>query len=273
MSLLELDGFKEIAMKALWCGLPNFSVGAAPHEGGWVLRARTRDAAVRSDLVDPSAVLAWLADGFERFSGPFSGGDEGSADLDFRAWGMPLVLRRDGLRIDLLVEGRSPQVETRESVLVVESVLTLGEILVRIGADAASSELWRRASESCLLFAAAPEDGSFSSDPAETERLARWSAAGLGHRYEDYLLAAEWLTARQRLFAVKALESEPSPREWMAAWMPDVPAAEVVAEMVERAAAAFGETPADLREEALSMRNIDARQLLVFRRFYGPIPD
>lgn len=273
MSLLEPDGFKENAMKALWCGLPNFSVGAAPHEGGWILRVRTRDAAVRSDLVDPSLVLSWLAKGFERFSGPFSGVEADPAALDFRRWGMPLVVRRDGLRIDLLVDGRPPQVETRESVLVVESVLTLGTILMEIGADVTSAEMWRKATVSCLLFAAAPEDGSFSSDPVETERLARWSAAGLGHRYEDYLLAAEWLTARQRLFAVKALEAEPSPQEWSAERIPELPEAEVVAEMVEKAAAAFDESPADLREEALAMRNIDARQLLVFRRFYGPVFD
>jgi hypothetical protein len=261
-----------MTMTALWSGTPrNFGIGARVLDDEWILSARTIRATVRSDPVRPEEVLEWLCDVFPQFSGPFSEIEVEECEIDFRRWGMPLALHRRGLRIDILVEGHPLQVERVESVLVVEALLTLGEIMVAIGVGSDAAARWGKVKDSCLLFASAPEDGSFAFSLEEMDRQASWAAKGLGHSLEDYVLAAEWLTARQRLFAVGQLDREPSPDEWAVRTIPALPAPEVVREMLEKAAAAFDETVEDVRSEALAMRNMDARQVLVFRRFYGPI--
>jgi hypothetical protein len=182
---------------------------------------------------------------------------------------MPLSLHRRGLKIELLVEGRPPQIEYVESVLIVEAILTLGEIMIALGGDPSAAARWAEVKDSCFLFASSPEDGSFDVSLDEMDRQAIWSAKGLGHSHEDYVMAAEWLTSRQRLFAVGQLDCEPSPDEWAVRKIPTLPEPHVIREMVEKAAAAFDETADDVRKEALALRNMDARQTLVFRRFYG----
>jgi hypothetical protein len=261
-----------MTMTALWSGTPqNFGIGARLVDDEWIMSARTIRAAVRSDPIRSEEVLDWLCEVFPRFSGPFSEIEVEECEVDFHRWGMPLALRRHGLRIDVLVEGHPAQIERVESVLIVEALLTLGEIMVVIGVGSDATARWETVKDSCLLFAAPPEDGTFDVSSEELDRQARWSAKGLGHSIEDYVLAAQWLTSRQRLFAVGQLDNEPSPDEWAVRTIPALPSPEVIKDMLEKAAAAFDETVEDVCEEALALRNMDARQVLVFRRFYGPV--
>lgn len=257
--------------KRLWGGTSNFGFGVCCESGEWRLEAYADDARAHGNPgIDPDAVLNWLCDVFGGFSGPFSGSSVEEFELDFRRWGMPVLVRRAGLRVDIEIEGRRPRCMLRESVLVVEAVLTLGEALVAAGAGTEAAGRWSDVKDSCLLYAYAPEDGSFEEVPGEVEAVGRWSSEGLGQDFAYYKQAAEWLTARQRLYAAGLVAAEPSPDEWNVEAALVLPDASVVDRMLDEAALATDEDVRSLRREALSTRNFDARQVLVFRRWYGP---
>lgn len=267
---------REGVVRALFGGtFSSFGLGVRSVGDAWILVAHTVSGTMSGDPIEPADLLDWLCDVFVPFAAPFSNGDVEETQIDFRGWGIPLSLRRVGLRVEVLPAELPAQVEERESVLVVETLLTLGEICLSLGACGSPAERWSSIKASCLLFAAAPDGDeagwSLGWDLAEITREAGWAAGQLGQALEDYVAAAEWLTSRQRLFAVGKLAGEPAVEEWSVMSIPDLPSREAIARMVEEAAAAFDETLETLRCEALATRNVDARQVLVFERFYGPL--
>jgi hypothetical protein len=208
---------------------------------------------------------------FRAFSGPFSGSPDESKEFDLGALvGEPdLRLVRQNLFIRL--KGRDGA-EVRfgsESVVVLEILLALGNELAMRSSNTELAAAWRRIAELCELLPMAAEN--WFEGPSEERILgeAEWYARRIGQDVGYYVAAAKWLRARQFLFAIGEAPSEPTPGEYDPSTRLDLPTSVKIDALVARAAVVAKQDIPFFIIDAISDRNISARQEVVFRRWYG----
>lgn len=223
-------------------------------------------------LMDIDAALSALVVSWREIAGPFheAGTPSGSFDLSALVEDPfpPVTLVRDGVfcRID---DGNVRVGLGGHSVVVVEVLLRLGQILAEASRDADLKKAWSECRRGTDLLPFETSVGFEYRPEGEMEEETEWYARKFGQSPADYARAAEWLTARQRLYGFLG-EGKDIPYK---VWKPDalpkgLPGREAVDELVRRAAEAEGIAPDELSRQAVHDRNIEARQIAVYRRWY-----
>lgn len=223
--------------------------------------------------VEPDAALAVLARAWPVVAGPFTEGGEPEGRFNLSslvAGDMPeVVIDRKGVFSSVEADGRRSDLDTH-SVVAVEVLMRLGEILASETADEALKAKWTAAVSRTLLTPFLTQIDFDRHVDGEEDRETEWHASQLGQSLGDYSLAARWLQARQLLYAVKGEGSDVPCDEWKASVLPEgLPGEAEVDALVARAAAAFGTSAEELARDAVYLRNSDARQMLVYSRWYG----
>jgi len=223
-------------------------------------------------IVDVEAALSALTVSWRDIAGPFheNGTPAGSFDLSSLVEDPfpPVMLTRDGAycRID---DGHVEVDLGGHSVVAVEVLLRFGEILAEASKDADLKAAWRECRRGTDLLPFETNVGFEYRPEGEMKEETEWYARKFGQSPEDYVRTAEWLTARQRLYGILG-EGEDIPYQ---AWKPDalpegLPGRDEVDALVRRAAEAEGIDPAELALQAVHDRNLEARQIAVYRRWY-----
>lgn len=215
--------------------------------------------------------MASLVDRFEALAGPFSGNEDETSvfDLGSLVGRQDLLLARRGRFIRL--KGRDGA-EIRfgsESVIVLEVLAGLGNELAARTGDAALARAWKEIADHCEILPMEPENWFERVSEGKVLAEAEWYASRVGQDVGYYVAAAKWLRARQFLFAMKELPSEPTREEYDLSGRLDLPDPEEIESLVAAAAAGASQDVAEFVLDAVSDRNISARQDVVFRRWYG----
>jgi hypothetical protein len=246
----------------------------------------------------PDDALLFLAAHWPAISGPYSGSSSQDVEIDLAnllaGKTAPIVMRRSGVFIGF--DGIRPRIDLgSHSVVVIECLLRLGDLLHDIVDNDNLKASWQKAKARTQLFPMAEErydrandavaTGS-SSFPSDTDLASnswsiasrefwaetKWLAKQLGQTLVEYGSIAYWLTARNLLAATGGAEVAPTSDEW--AWdtmerPPALPPFEVIAEMLHRAAKAIGTDDNSVAQDALFDRNSWARQIVVYKRWFG----
>jgi hypothetical protein len=215
--------------------------------------------------------LAALCDNWEAISGPYSGLDAADASFDFNelVTDCPVsgILHRHGAEIRFEGEFGEARPESDSPIVI--------EVLLAVGNDLAHDTLpelagrWRALAAETQLPPAIEED--YDNDaPSRHDAETAFYAKALGHDLDQYRRAAMWLHARQLAFAVRAPGySEPTREEIDVLTIPDSTPSEpeidaIYALSIEKIGSSLDEE----KQNAVHSRNIDARQQVVFRRFF-----
>ncbi|RWL22512.1 MAG: hypothetical protein EOR63_32255 [Mesorhizobium sp.] len=222
--------------------------------------------------VEIDEALSALITSWPEIAGPFSenGTPAGSFDLSrlVDASLPPVILVREGVFSAVEIDGEWIELEGH-SVVAVEVLLRLGEILSGMSDDQALKQAWRECRNATDLL---PFDTNIEFEfrpEGEMEEETEWYARKFGLAADDYARAAEWLTARQRLYGIKGEGNDIPYTEWSPSSLPEgLPDRETVKALVKRAAEAEGVEAEELSLDAIHDRNMEARQIAVYRKWY-----
>lgn len=224
--------------------------------------------------VDRDTLLSALVSFWPKIAGPYAGfpGAKFQMDLSMLAGYLPegkVHYVRDGYEVSFPFTNHSKELGS-ESVIPVEVLLALGN-LIASDAPPHLKALWNRASSQTELppFSLSRwEDMGQPGDDAENET--DWYARALGQDGETYRRAANWLHARQLAFAIGHPDhTEPTAAEYDVRTVPDhLPSDSDIDAIYALSASKLDSTVDDLRKQAIAQRNIDARNVRVFRRFF-----
>jgi hypothetical protein len=225
--------------------------------------------------LDPTHALQFLCDHWLEIAGPFVQGGTETAKLDlsglFATPPRPVIMSRTGLFIGFdfnpLVTDMSSS-----SVIVIECLLQLGDLLADIVKTGTAVHAWRqfRAVTDLAPFGAEIEFGRY-----ELNEEINYYSKHLGLSQDDYVRWAVWVHANHLLWAYRDSEAKlrPEPLDTFLAAPTELPSdlplkADVDA-LVAAAAEEAGCSAERIVEDALHSRNSDARQIVVYRRWYG----
>lgn len=240
----------------------------------WPVSEVDFDALEQPRDLDPQHALEFLCDNWLDIAGPFveGGSDDAAIDLSglFKVKTQPVVMTRKGTYIGF---DFSPLYNDAggESVVVVECLLQLGDLLAQgpvNGDTVARWRDWRKATD-LLPFGIETEFGRYE----EPEAVAYFSRI-LGLTAEGYIRWAVFAHADHQLWAYRDSEQKlrPEPRDTFfeaPRQLPDtVPDQETVDKLLAEAAEECGQSITDLWEEAVDIRNTDARQVAIYGRWY-----
>lgn len=223
-------------------------------------------------LMDTDAALSALVSSWREIAGPFHEAGTPSGSFDLSAFVEdpfpPVTLSRNGVFCQ--VDDGNVRVDLGgHSVVAVEVLLRLGQILAEASRDAGLKKAWSECRRGTDLLPFETNVGFEHRPEGEIEEETEWYARKFGQSPADYARAAEWLMARQWLFGILK-EGEDIPCE---VWKPDtlpegLPDQDVVDALVRRAAEAEGVDAREFALQAVHDRNIQARQIEVYRRWY-----
>jgi hypothetical protein len=224
--------------------------------------------------LDPQHALQFLCDHWPEIAGPFveGGRDEAVIDLSglFKTKTKPVIMTRKGPYIGF---DFSPLYTDAggESVVIIECLLQLGDLLAKAPVDPYTAARWRdwRKTTDLLPFGIETEFGRYE----EPEAVSYFSRI-LGLSKEDYVRWAVFAYADHQLWAYRDSEQNlrPEPRDSFfedPRKLPDaLPDQETVDKVLAEAAEECGQSVTDLWEEAVDIRNTDARQVAIYGRWY-----
>lgn len=246
------------------------SMGAIPHvprhlESVSILRKA-------EIMMSPDAALMMICERFPSLAGRFAGDRSEVGEFDVGVLvGIPApVLRRDGLFIRVVDNEQRELAFRSESVIVLEVIIALADELAAMSPGGDGASRWLEIKKRCELFPF-PRDRWGEKDVGAEESVpeARWYAEKLEQSFEYYRSAAIWLSARQQLHGLEHLAVEPSQREWRVDMVLDVPDEAELLSLTDRVCRLTGRSPCEFIDDALASRNVDARQEVVYRRWYG----
>lgn len=267
--------------EAFHVGIPMFYVGLERADDGDRLevgaafdgRYRNIPGAFRKERLvgGIDGAIAAFIDGFDALAGEFSGNvdNEGSFDLGSLVGQNDLKLVRRGRFIRLVGKGDAEIRFSSESVIVLEVMVALGNEMARLSSSDEMREAWRKVADRCDVL---PMDAEHWFEAAPLEKIlaeAEWYAGHIGQDLKYYVDAARWLRARQILYAMGELASEPTREEYDSAARLDLPPTAEIDGLVARAADGMKQPVDEFAADAISDRNICMRQEVVFRRWYG----
>ena len=265
-------------------GMECFSISAEKREGRLLLSGMV-PAAGRGYLdfwkprrlpADPEYALSALCDGWTAIAGPFHAAGEPAGTFDLSllvgGWQPGAMLVRDGLFSSVVVGGHRHDLEVH-SVAAVEVLLKTGDILASDCAGEATKGRWAALKAETRLTPFPSLNAEMESDPADHAADTAWYALQVGQNPETYRQAAVWLHARQVLFGYLGEGQSMPAGEWNPEHVPEgLPSAQAIQDLASRAARATGESDEDFARSALFTRNMDARQKVIYARWYGARP-
>jgi hypothetical protein len=225
-------------------------------------------------IVDRDVLLSALISFWPKIAGPYAGFSAAKCMVDLSALAgyLPdgkVYFVRDGYEVSFPFMTHVVELGS-ESVIPVEVLLALGNVLA---ADAPPhlQAIWRRASIQTDLppFPLSRiEDMGRPQDDADNE--VGWYAAALGQDVETYVRTASWLHARQLAFAVgHPDQTEPTQAEYDVHNVPALlPTNEEIDAIYSLSAKKLRSTVNELRTQAIDQRNMIARNITVFRKFF-----
>lgn len=248
-----------------WVGLSEYGMEPAPLFGEEGVQVKAEEG------------LVFLAAHWPSIAGVFGdyGIDEAEIDLSGIAISAinPVTFIRRGVFIGF--EQAKPRTDLEShSVVVVECLLKLGDVLAQNVQNSTVLAAWDKAKSRTHLFPFAID--TFGMDEALAKEQitaeARWLAQQMGETFEQYALLAKWVEATSDLSAVDPAIKQPdvAQRQILKASLPDET---TVKDLVSRAAAValpqLSKTIGEYELDALSMANSQARQHVVYGRWYG----
>lgn len=246
------------------------SVGAVPHVPKHLESLKLlRETRIEGS---PSEALSKICDGFLSLAGRFAGddSDEGEFALKMLVAEDAPILRRKGIFIRIVDKSGQELAFRSESVIILEVIMALADQLASMANDVFVVARWAEIRSRCELFPFPRNNwGEDTNDNETTFAEGRWYASKLGQSYEYYRGAAVWLRARQHLFSFELVNVEPSAREYRVDFLLDLPEEDELMALVTEVCALSGAARQDFIADALNARNIDARQEVVYRRWYG----
>lgn len=240
----------------------------------------------------PDDALLFLTAHWPAISGPYSGASSADTEIDLAAMLVdkhpPIIMRRSGVYIGF--DAIRPRIDLGVySVVVIECLLRLGDIIYSIVENENLKSAWAKAKSLTQVFPMAEErydrdedEAAFEVDPliafkatsADIEfwQETEWLAKQLGQPVVEYCAIAYWLDARNILAATDQSETAPTSEEW--AWdtmegPKDLPLLDDVIAMLHRAAGVIGNDASSVARDAISNRNSWARQIAVYRKWFG----
>jgi hypothetical protein len=246
----------------------------------------------------PDDALLFLTAHWPAITGPFSGSSSEDVEIDLANLlaenPAPIIMRRSGVYIGF--EAIRPRIDLEShSVVVIECLLRLGDLLHDMVDNENLKLSWQKAKARTRLFPMAEERYDQESNPIPAHSVfipsddamasgnlgahaqefweeTRWLAKQLGQSLVEYGSIAYWLTARNLLAATDGSEVAPTAEEW--AWdtmeKPSrLPSFETIGDMLHRAAEEIGTDITLVARDALFDRNSIARQLVVYKRWFG----
>lgn len=222
--------------------------------------------------VDIDKALSTLIASWKEIAGPFH--EDGTASGSFDLSSListpfpPLTLNRNDTFIH--IDGKHARIDLEQhSVIAVEVLLRIGEILTSMSQDTELNRAWSECRRKTDLLPFETNVGFEFRPEGEMEEETAWYAGKFEQTPEDYKRAALWLTARQRLFGILK-EGEDLPYQiWKPTSLPEgLPNHDTVDVLVHRAAKAEGVDVTEFSREAIHARNLEARQIAVYRRWY-----
>lgn len=228
----------------------------------------------QSHDLDVEHALRFLIVHWLDIAGPFSRGGSQKAEIDlshlFSQRLPPVRMKRDGIYVGFDFMHLKSDLNSH-SVIVIECLLQLGDLLASIVDSAALRSEWRdrRLNTDLLPFGVEVEFGKYEQDGAVS-----YYARHLGHSPEEYVRWAVWDYARRLVWADSDVASRgPEPIETFftePAVLPfNLPSQFELDRLVEQASEMSGICLQKLVEDAIENRNCDARQIVVYRRWYG----
>lgn len=225
--------------------------------------------------MDRDTLLSALISFWPKIAGPYAGfpATRFLIDLSLLAGFLPqgkVHYLRDGFEVSFSFVSHSVELGS-ESVIPVEVLLGLGNLL---SSDAPThlQALWKRASAQTQLPPFSLSRLEDMSQPEEDEASeTEWYARALGQDVNTYCRVANWLHARQLAFAVGHPNhpEEPTQAEYDVRNVPEnlMEDADIDA-IYALSAPKLGYTIDELRRQAVGQRNVFARNVTVFRRFF-----
>lgn len=219
-------------------------------------------------------VLSSLIQRWHSLFSPFSSGTLAGFEIGFDdLFGVrpivPVVFMRKGKFISIKCDNDLVEMGP-ESVCLAEIFLGFGNLLAT-HAEKTLADNWRSTvSDTDLPPFAALTSAMTYETPIEDAPETAWYAKAVGQSLDDYLRAARWLSARQLAFAAR-LEGygEPTKDDYDVTRLPaELPGEAEVSQLVSKAATAIGIEVQDVIEQGVVTRNMDVRQLRVFRKHY-----
>jgi len=292
--------------KASHYGIPDFSMTVQEHIGdvSLGLSVGMTEFGMRSipllgegsKKIVPDDALLFLTAHWPAISGPYSSSSAEDVEIDLADLlaekVAPVIMRRSGAFIGF--DAIRPRIDLgSHSVVVIECLLRLGDLLHDIADNENVKVPWQKAKARTQLLPMAEErwgsDDDFTSAIAvdlqsdnDLEKMnvasrefweqTKWFAKQLCQSFVEYCSIAYWLTARNLLAATDGSEVAPTSEEW--AWdtmdrPPALPPFEVITDMLHRAAKAIGTDINSVARDALFDRNSWARQMVVYKRWFG----
>lgn len=246
----------------------------------------------------PDDALLFLTAHWPAISGPYSSSSSEDVEIDLADLpaekSTPVIMRRSGVFVGF--DAIRPRIDLgSHSVVVLECLLRLGDLLHDIVDNENLKVAWQKAKARTQLFPMAEErlgidddllpttpvilpsnsdltDATMSIASREFWEETKWLAKQLSQSFVEYCRIAYWLTARNLLAATDKTEVAPTGEEW--AWEtmeppPELPPFEVITGMLHRAAKAIGTDVNSVARDALFDRNSWARQIVVYKRWFG----
>lgn len=225
--------------------------------------------------IDRDTLLSALISFWPKVAGPYAGfpATKFLIDLSLLAGFLPqgkVHFLRDGFEVSFSFVSHSVELGS-ESVIPVEVLLGLGNLLAT-DAPPHLRTLWKRASAQTQLPPFSLSRWEDMSQPQEDEaNETEWYARALGQDVDTYRRVANWLHARQLAFAVGHPDhtEEPTQAEYDVRNVPEnlMDDADIDA-IYALSAPKLGHTIDELRRQAVAQRNVFARNVTVFRRFF-----
>lgn len=246
----------------------------------------------------PHDALLFLSAHWPAISGPFSDSSAEDVEIDLgnllAQKSAPIIMRRSGVFIGF--DAIRPCIDLgSHSVVVIECLLRLGDLLHDMVDNENLRLSWQKAKARTRLFPmveerydqdsnpiparsvfipsdAIMESGNLDAHSQEFWEETRWFAKQLGQSLADYSAIAYWLTARNLLAATNGAEVAPTADEWDWESMDrpkGMPSFDDIGDMLHRAAEEIGTEISAVARDAISDRNSFARQLVVYKRWYG----
>ncbi len=224
--------------------------------------------------LDPQHALSFLCDNWLKIAGPFVVGGSAEAVVDlsgvFATKVKPVVMTRKGPYIGFDFDPLHTD-HGAESVVIIECLLQLGDLLAAGPVSAATAQHWRnlRNATDLLPFAIETTFGHYEADEATA-----YFAKILDLSKDDYVRWAVYAHADHELWVYRDSDEtqKPEPHDTFLdnpSQLPaDLPDQETVDRLLQEAAAERGVSVAEFWEEAVDCRNIDARQSAIYRRWY-----
>lgn len=219
----------------------------------------------------PREVLGKICDAFPSLAGRFAGdsSEEGEFDLGMLAGRPGPMLRRRGLFIRVEAPSGEEMAFRSESVIVIEVIMALASELASMVKDDPVAGRWSDILGRCELISFPSDDWDSPNDMEQVMVEARWYSDKLGQSLDYYRDAAVWLHARQHLSAFEHVNVEPSGREYRVDFVLDLPDSEEIAALVRRVCDITERSADDFIGDAIHSRNVEARQEVIYRRWYG----